>query len=243
MCRWCGRVAILKDQECGRCSTTGLRNAVAIRPYSTPVINWLNSQIGPNQLDRIPIYLLPAGEFSSVQYAETFWQAVNTDFSAEINLLEGIPPINAQEALAHEFAHVLLVVDPITWKFSGHHQLTPQEEEGFCEVIRALWIDHVGGANRDNRRTLLETNTIDTYRLGFFEMWSRYQRVNKIETFIQETLGQQRLPPDFPIPQPTASRIRINTLNSAATPLSPRMPIPVITKGHGHRPVIPIKNE
>jgi hypothetical protein len=236
-------VAVLQDQKCNPCTATGLWTAAAVRPYSIPVINWLTSHIGPNQLDRVPLNLVGPGKFSGGQYAETAWRAVNTKFSAEITLLEGIPPLNAQETLANEFAHVLLVVDPVTWEFSGKHHLTPLEEEGFCEVIRALWIDHIGGANRDNRRTLLEVNTVDVYRLGFFAMWSRYQRLQNIEAFIQDTLGRQTSAPSFPVVQPSAPRIRINTLNPTAFPSRPRSPIPVITQGHGHRPMIPIKKK
>jgi len=243
MCRWCGRAALLQDQKCIPCTTCGLWTAADIRPYSTPVINWLTSHIGPNQLDRVPINLVGPGKFSGGQYAETAWRAVNTKFSAEIRLLDGIPPLNAQEALAHEFAHVLLVVDPVTWEFSGNHRLTPLEEEGFCEVIRALWIDHVGGAHRDNRRTLLENNTVDVYRLGFFEMWSRYQRVRNIAAFLQETLGNPVAPVHSPVPTPATPRIRISTTTTAASPNSSRASIPVVTQGRGHRPMIPIKKK
>jgi hypothetical protein len=243
MCRWCGQVAVLQDQKCIPCTTSGLWTAVAARPYSIPVINWLSSHIGPNQLDRVPINLVGPGKFSGGQYAETAWRAVNTNFSAEIRLLEGIPPINAQEALAHEFAHILLVVDPVTWEFLGNHQLTPLEEEGFCEVIRALWIDHIGGAKRDSRRTLLEKNTIDVYRLGFFEMWSRYQRVRNIAAFLQETLGRPVLPAHSQVVTPATPRIRISTITSTVTPNSSRASIPVVTQGRGHRPMIPIKKK
>ena len=243
MCRWCGCVAVLQDQKCHPCTKTGLWTAAAIRPYSTPVINWLTSHIGPNRFDRVPINLVGPSKFSGGQYAETSWQAVNTDFSAEIDVLEGIPPINAQEALAHEFAHVLLVVNTETWEFSGRHQLTPREEEGFCEVIRALWIDHLGGANQANRRILLETNTIDVYRLGFSDMWARYQRVHNIEAFIQDTLGRQTSAPTFRVMQPSAPRIRVDTLNPGTVPSRPRTPIPAITHGRGHRPMIPIKKK
>ena len=243
MCRWCERVAVLQDQRCSPCTTSGLWTAAAIRPYSTPVINWLTSHIGPNQLDRVPLNLVGPGKFSGGQYAETAWRAVNTKFSAEIRLLEGIPPINAQEALAHEFAHILLVVDPVTWEFLGNHQLTPLEEEGFCEVIRALWIDHVGGAHRDNRRTLLEKNTVDVYRLGFFEMWSRYQKVRNIAAFVQETLGRPVTPFPSRVVTPLTPRIRISTATTAASPNSSRASIPVVTQGRGHRPMIPIKKK
>ena len=243
MCRWCGRVAVLQGQICSPCTPTGLSTAAAIRPYSTPVINWLTSHIGPNQLDRVPLNLVGPGKFSGGQYAETAWRAVNTKFSAEIRLLEGIPPTNAQEALAHEFAHILLVVDPVTWEFLGNHHLTPLEEEGFCEVIRALWIDHVGGAHRDNRRTLLEKNTVDVYRLGFFEMWSRYQRVRNIAAFVHETLGRPVTPTPSRIVTPVTPRIRISTTTTAASPNSSRASIPVVTQGRGHRPMIPIKKK
>ena len=243
MCRWCGCVAVLQDQKCNPCAATGLWTAAAIRPYSTPVINWLTSHIGPNQLDRVPLNLVGPGKFSGGQYAETAWRAVNTKFSAEIRLLEGIPPLNAQEALAHEFAHILLVVDPVTWEFLGNHHLTPLEEEGFCEVIRALWIDHIGGANRDNRRTLLEKNTVDVYRLGFFEMWSRYQRVRNIDAFLQETLGRPVSPIHSRVVTPATPRIRISTTTTAASPNSSRASIPVVTQGRGHRPMIPIKKK
>jgi hypothetical protein len=243
MCRWCGRAALLQDQKCIPCTTSGLWTAADLRPYSTPVINWLTSHIGPNQLDRVPINLVGPSKFSGGQYAETAWRAVNTNFSAEIRLLDGIPPLNAQEALAHEFAHVLLVVDPVTWEFSGNHGLTPLEEEGFCEVIRALWIDHVGGAHRDNRRTLLENNTVDVYRLGFFEMWSRYQRVRNIAAFLQETLGNPVAPVHSPVPTPATPRIRISTTTTASSANSSRATIPVVTQGRGHRPMIPIKRK
>ena len=243
MCRWCGRVATLHNRECSPCTTSGLWTSAAIRPYSSLVIDWLTSHIGPNQLDRVPINLVGPDKFSGGQYAETAWRAVNTNFSAEIRLLEGIPPINAQEALAHEFAHVLLVVNPVTWEFLGHHQLTPLEEEGFCEVIRALWIDHVGGGSRNNRRTLLETNTVDVYRLGFFEMWSRYQRVHNIAAFLQETLGRPVVPAPSQVVTPATPRIRISTITSTVTANSSRASIPVVTQGRGHRPMIPIKKK
>jgi len=234
---------MLQDRQCVHCKSSALWTDALARPFSNPVIDWLTSQIGPNQLDRVPINLRQAGNFSTLQYAETAWRAVNTKFSAEIRLLEGIPPINAQEALAHEFAHILLVVDPVTWEFLGNHQLTPLEEEGFCEVIRALWIDHVGGANRDSRRTLLEANTVDVYRLGFFEMWSRYQRVQNIAAFLQETLGGASARPYSRVITPVAPRIRISTIPSSNSPNSSRASIPIVTQGRGHRPMIPIKKK
>jgi hypothetical protein len=199
------------------------------------VLIWLVQQIGTHQLDQATLRLSNAKALQGTQYAETRWEQDHAGFRATIDVVTGIPQLNAKEALAHEYGHLLLVTEPSTMTYNGCHGLSGEEEEGFCEVIRALWIDHDAGARRQERRALLETNAIEMYRNGFAQMWPRYTAAGSISRFrdaVLSKIGTSARPIRSDVIRP---RTRI-PVKDATRDAGSRAPVEA--RGRGHRPVI-----
>lgn len=234
-CRWCGRFSIGKGASCAPCASSAVRTNGELQALAEPVLIWLEQQIGAHQLIQATLRLSRAKALQGTQYAETRWVQDAAGFRAAIDVVSGIPRLNAKEALAHEYGHLLLVAEPSTMIYIGPHGLSGEEEEGFCEVIRALWIGHDAGPQRHERRTLLETNAIDTYRNGFAQMWPRYTAAGSISRFrdaVLSKIGTSAPPIGTDISRP---RTRIPVIG-ATRDAGPRATVEA--RGRGHRPVI-----
>jgi hypothetical protein len=119
--------------------------------------------------------------------------------------------------------------------YRGAHGLSAEEEEGFCEVLRALWIDHDAGARRNERRDLLERNSIDLYRIGFAQMWPQFIVAGSLSAFRESALSNIS-PNNNTAPRPTpVPRTRIPV---ATTAINQNHSSVDIIKGRGHRPII-----
>jgi len=234
-CRWCGRFSTAKGSSCGPCASSAVRTNGELQALAEPVLIWLTQQIGAHRLDQATLGLSDAKALRGTQYAETRWVQDHAGFRAAIDVVTGIPESNAKEALAHEYGHLLLAADPFTLTYIGPHGLSGEEEEGFCEVIRALWIDHEAGPQRHERRVLLETNAVDVYRNGFAQMWPRYTAAGSISRFREGVLfkiGASANPITTDVIRP---RRRIPVVG-ATRDVGPRVPLEA--RGRSHRPVI-----
>lgn len=234
-CRWCGQFGKLTSDSCAPCTSSGVRTDGELQALAGPVLTWLKQQIGTHQLDQATLQISDAKALQGTQYAETRWVQDHAGFRAAIDVVAGIPQLNAKEALAHEYGHLLLVAEPSTMTYIGPHGLSGEEEEGFCEVIRALWIDRDAGARRHERRTLLETNAIDMYRNGFAQMWPRYTAAASISRFRDAVLSKS----GTSAPSIRSDVIRPRTtipVLGATRNTGPRAPVEA--RGRGHRPVI-----
>ena len=83
---------------------------------------------------------------------------------------------------------MLLTVHPVTLTYRGGGVLTPELEEGFCEVVRAAWIIEHGMTSAEQRLRSVSENSFDTYRKGFLQTWPGFQRLGSLEPLLDEIL-------------------------------------------------------
>ena len=234
-CRWCARFASLENNSCRSCKSSGVTNLGTLHALSIPVLVWLETHFGAHWFDRATLRLSKGSALQGTQYAETRWTQDQNGFRAIINVVYGIPELNAKEALAHEYGHLLLATDPDSMAYRGAHGLSAEEEEGFCEVLRALWIDHDAGVRRNERRDLLEKNSIDLYRVGFAQMWPQFIAAGSLSAFRESALANVS-PNNNTATRPTqVSRTRIPV---ATTARNQNHDSADVIKGRGHRPII-----
>lgn len=158
-----------------------------------------------------------------------------------------------EPTLAHEYGHVLLVADPYNLSFTGGlGQSRLQEEEGFCEVIRYLWISENGVGNKSLELKAIKENSDPLYGDGFRLMWPQYQAAGSIMNLRADMLGlprsQQQKSSGWPFgkkkqpvaPPPVAPQVPSGP-PTQQQPVVPNNPQPsVVVEGGSHRPMIDV---
>ena len=239
LCIWCERVVAVPRNmanACEICVRLALQKPTDIAPLTALVLRWLSALIGPNRLREIPIALVDPRTLDLHQTACTTFLAHGDRLDISIELARGIPPEAACEAIAHEFGHVLLIADPQTLQFLGLSSLTPTEAEGFCEVIRALWIDQNEVSHPELRRLAIETNLISEYSDGFRQMWPRYLAAGSLQKFRSSVLnggfmGEPVTRQAMLEPPRTSTRVDLGG------------PHPVPADSSKHRPILVLSHE
>jgi hypothetical protein len=103
---------------------------------------------------------------------------------AEITLAAHQHPSMLSSTLAHEYGHVLLTLNPRDLSFHGNFARDPYVEEGSCEVIRALWLEHSATVDATYLRKLMNANLTPVYGDGFRMMWKEYEKIGSLQGFL-----------------------------------------------------------
>lgn len=180
-CDWCGYPRDQRAAACPACFRNRI-DAAGLATAQRDVCDWIERNHFPGHaLRRISAKLIDAKQFSAGNLGMTKMAVTGgTLFHAEIHLPDGICDEMAREVLAHEYGHVLLHADPSTLDpilASFRHD---PDEEGFCEVVRSVWIEHRAAVDSDVRLTAIRSNSFDEYREGFVRMHARYLRLGSL---------------------------------------------------------------
>ena len=213
---------------CASCNKNAVvDNAGALR-VAQPVLDWFTSELGANRLSEVPLEVgsintnaLPPfnlGHAALTQSGNQGW--------AEISLASHQHESILASTIAHEYGHVLLSFSPYDFTFHGDFNREPHIDEGSCEVIRALWLEHSGTPDAKYLRKLMDSNVTPVYGDGFRMMWQEYQKIGSLKGFIDYVVngGGVALKP---VPVTTPS-----TPNSRVAPPQTNVPI------DQHRPTI-----
>jgi hypothetical protein len=90
--------------------------------------------------------------------------------------------------LAHEYGHVILTFNPSDFSFYGDFNRDQFVDEGACEVIKALWLEHSNTKDSKHLRKIMESNITPVYGDGFRMMWQEYQKVGSLKGFIDHVV-------------------------------------------------------
>lgn len=173
-CRFCGLVTDHSDKRCTSCRSSAVLSDAQLVAAVAPVLEWVVDHTGASWFRSVPIGVAADSELGGGLSGKTNFMMMNSSLAANIRVLAGQPIVDARETVAHEFAHILLMADLASPTYLGDHGLTPQEEEGFCEVIRMLWVNHSGVADAAWRVDWAMSGTDPVYSEGLRKMWPRY---------------------------------------------------------------------
>ena len=236
---------------CRTCIPALLVHEHQISGHTASVLHWLTQQLGDHSLHSVPVTLDDGQDFVHQQMGQTDWVFNGATLGVTIRILRGVTSNTFSGTLAHEYGHVLLVSDPATLRFlGGFPQDRHVEEEGFCEVIKYLWIQENGGSSREFDLRDMRNNPDPVYGGGFRLMWPRYERAGSINALRDELIGLSPSPARRNSlrrlfrPKEPADRSPIEKekpVPSADVP-APNQPGP--TEGGSHRPTrdITLKN-
>jgi hypothetical protein len=248
-CRFCLCILPRGTQSpCAACVSQGYKDGTQALPSIHKVTSWLETLIGPHNLLRVPVEMADGNDFQINQRGLTNWMYNGYSLDVRIEMLGPAQPHMFEPTLAHEYGHVLLVADPVSFAFTGglgHNR--EQEEEGFCEVLRYLWVSEMMSSNRDLELKAIKDNPDSVYGDGFRLMWPRYKAAGSVMNLRADMLGISRshspkstgwpfgkkkqpiVPPSVSAPTPDTP--------STPPPLSPQVP-PTPVSGGSHRPMI-----
>lgn len=191
-CQGCRRPLTLgaNGEMCAACLPTLFGHESQIGGSQQNVLTWLTGHIGPNQLHRVPVALENKSNFVQNQTGVTNWTYDGQHFDVGIRILRNVTPNIFEHTLAHEYGHVLLVAEPESLLFRGafpdHRHV---EEEGFCEVVKYLWLGECGTGHRQFDQRDMRNNPDPVYGDGFRMMWKVYERVGSIPALREHILA------------------------------------------------------
>ena len=190
---------------CLTCDQVGVINNAQALNSANPVLAWFARELGPSRLGEIPIEVgsLPTNANSpSGNLGHTLLTQTGDQAWAEITLAAHQHPSMLSSTLAHEYGHVLLTLNPRDLSFHGNFARDPYVEEGSCEVIRALWLEHSATVDAAYLRKLMNANLTPVYGDGFRMMWKEYEKIGSLQGFLDFVVfGSQTFVPI----QPTVS--------------------------------------
>lgn len=204
-CRFCGLVTVSADDLCATCSSSSVRSSHDVAQVAQPVVEWVVAHSGATWLRSVPLRLERPHELPDGYNGRTNFVVRGRDVTNEVVVASPMPAVDVRETVAHELGHVLLVNDLGGPTYAGDHRLTPQEEEGFCEVLRVLWIQHAAEPDTSWRIDRAMNGPDLVYSAGLRLMWQRYMASDRtVLGFRASVLGTPLAP--SPSPQPQASR-------------------------------------
>jgi len=242
-CHGCRRPLSLGEtgDTCKACIPTLFTDESQIAGSQHSVLTWLTRHIGPNGLHNVPVELEDRHNFIESQTGVTNWQYDGRNFDVGIQILRNVTPNTFEHTLAHEYGHVLLVVEPDTMMFRGglpdHRHV---EEEGFCEVVKYLWLQECGTGHREFDQRDMRDNPDPVYGDGFRLVWKEYEKLGSITALRAHMLGISTAPPkkrvlDFLRPKPSPELTPDTTMPEVSVPeVVPVAPVP--SEGGSHRP-------
>jgi hypothetical protein len=240
-CQGCRRPMPLAATEtmCTDCTPTLFSHESQIDRSRQDVLTWLSGHIGPNRLNEVPVTLENSSSFSQNQTGVTNWTFDGRQFDVNIRILRNVTPNIFEHTLAHEYGHVLLVAEPDSLSFRGafpdHRHV---EEEGFCEVVKYLWLQECGTGHRDLDQRDMRNNPDPVYGDGFRLVWKEYEKIGSITGLRAHMLG-------ITGPLPKRNIFSILRPKQTPTPVAPpvsdtggpqTVPPPLPMEGGSHRP-------
>lgn len=206
-CKFCGLVTDSPSGMCSSCDSSALTRDVDLVAASHSVIDWAIGLTGSHWIRTIPIRAARRGELSAGTNGQTKFVIFGSDISLEILIQTPMPVGDVRETIAHEVGHVLLTADLTGPHYLGHHQLSPQEEEGFCEVIRMLWISQNAAPDADWRVSRAMSGNDPVYSAGLRQMWPRFLSTDRTLLGFRSSVLPHRLPTlsGNPSPPPMAT--------------------------------------
>jgi len=191
-CRWCARVHRRPDHRCELCASSATHNSREAVSLSRAVLQWLEGHIPGHNMGDIPVEVVAGDFFGSSSNGMTRWRSAgNRLVDMVVQVRSGLPAFEIQSVLAHEYGHVMLVRHPTTGAFTGGLGGTrDDEEEGFCEVLRVLWIDHARGPSWEYRVKSVRDNPDPVYGGGFRRVWPAYVEAGSVTRFRETLFGQ-----------------------------------------------------
>ena len=256
-CRHC--LMILAKGEgmpCNTCQVKGYKNSSDAASSIQKVLTWLETEIGSHSFGTVPVQMDDGANFLPQQGGVTNWRYDGYKLDVEVRMLQFSQVHIFEPTLAHEYGHVLLVADPMNLSFTGG--LSPnrlQEEEGFCEVLRYLWVTQASTGHRDLELQAISENQDPVYGDGFRLMWPRYKAAGSIMNLRNELLGlipiaqpaqpvkpswpfgkKKKAQPSSPTPIPQ-TQPQVQPPQTLPTHVAPVAPGTVI-EGGSHRPTL-----
>lgn len=228
---------------CANCTPTLFAHESQIDGSRQSVLTWLSGHIGPNRLNEVPVTLENSSSFIQKQTGVTNWTYDGRQLDVGIRILRNVTPNIFEHTLAHEYGHVLLVAEPDSLSFRGefpdHRHV---EEEGFCEVVKYLWLQECGTGHRDLDQRDMRNNPDPVYGDGFRLVWKEYEKIGSIVGLRAHMLGITGPAPKKNIfgilkpkqqPTPTAPPAKDPDIaQTVPTPPNPSVPM----EGGSHRP-------
>lgn len=224
-CRYCLHLLSNGQSEpCPKCVASGFSALSMAQPSIARVASWMERHVGAHSLLNVPIKLTDAVHFSPNQSGLTNWRYDGMNLDVEIEMLKFAQSHIFEPTLAHEYGHVILVADPLDLSFTGGiGQARLQEEEGFCEVLRYLWVlDNKHGSN-DLELKAITDNDDPLYGDGFRLMWPQFKAAGSIMNLRADMLEISRSG------QPKSSGWLFGKKKQPVVPPSATPPVPVIS--------------
>lgn len=221
------------------------------QPSILRVSTWLEKHLGPHALLNVPVKLNNGANFSPNQSGLTNWRHDGRNLEVEVEMLQLCQAHIFEPTLAHEYGHVMLIADPYDLSFTGGiGQARLQEEEGFCEVLRYLWVSDNGTGDTSLELKAIKDNADTLYGDGFRLMWPRYKAAGSILNLRADMLGISRGPSPKssgwpfgkkkqPVVPPSVTPPMPVTPPTLPQPVAPHVaPAPGVIEGGSHRPMI-----
>lgn len=245
-CRFC--LHLLKNGEsepCARCRQKGFRDIQHAQGSISRVLRWLEDHIGSHQFHQVPIKLTEGAHFGPTQAGLTNWSFNGQHLNVHVEMLRYAQANTFEPTLAHEYGHVLLIANPLDLSFTGGvGQTRLQEEEGFCEVLRYLWIDQAGASNKHLEMKAIMDNANSLYGDGFRMMWPAYQAAGSVMNLRADLLGIPRPLEDKYSSAASATdqkyqpSVQPQQILPMAIPQADPQQLQTVIEGGSHRPIL-----
>lgn len=175
---------------CTNCSGSAIVDNHEASIVAQPVLDWLSIELGPHRLNEVELEVKSINDDLQLPY--DLGHAALTQYgnqgSARISLASHQHASMLASTLAHEYGHVILTFNPSDFSFYGDFNRDQFVEEGACEVIKALWLEHSNTKDSKHLRKIMESNITPIYGDGFRMMWQEYQKVGSLKGFIEHVV-------------------------------------------------------
>jgi len=220
---------------CKNCSGSAIVDSHEASIVAQPVLDWLSFELGPHRLNEVELEVKSINDDLQLPY--DLGHAALTQYgnqgSAKISLASHQHASMLASTLAHEYGHVILTFNPSDFSFYGDFNRDQFVDEGACEVIKALWLEHSNTKDSKHLRKIMESNITPVYGDGFRMMWQEYQKVGSLKEFIDHVVtGGAVVHKNLIKNAPVAKTIRPDISVPNTSPLS----VPI----DRHRPTIHI---
>lgn len=207
ICQFCLRPTSPGHVACRKCLRT-TRRTETLDNVRMRTLDWYTRTIGDHSLSSVSVHSVGEPALNSMVHGMTQWQTDGSFVESKISLYDGLPEVSLMSTLVHEYAHIVLVCDPLDFTFSPQgDELTSEECEGFCELMAYQYLgEEMGPEGARVQRRLLE-NGILTYSNGLKMMLRRWSVTKDLPRFISELTGRPIRRPDSSgrIPRPPVS--------------------------------------
>jgi hypothetical protein len=175
---------------CKNCSGSAIVDSHEASIVAQPVLDWLSFELGPHRLNEVELEVKSINDDLQLPY--DLGHAALTQYgnqgSAKISLASHQHASMLASTLAHEYGHVILTFNPSDFSFYGDFNRDQFVDEGACEVIKALWLEHSNTKDSKHLRKIMESNITPVYGDGFRMMWQEYQKVGSLKGFIDHVV-------------------------------------------------------